>query len=118
MPIKLTLGWPLSVNHYWVFSSRGTFISKKGKAYLLDANHRTLGLQHNVKDRLKVSVHAFPPDRRKRDLDNILKVTGDCLQKSGVILDDNQIDEWHVYRCEVSPPGRLELLIEQREFEV
>jgi crossover junction endodeoxyribonuclease RusA len=37
-------------------------------------------------------MDAFPPDRRRRDLDNIQKALLDSLEHAGVYADDNQID--------------------------
>ena len=46
------------------------------------------------------------PDRRKRDLDNILKALQDSLQAAGVYKDDCQIDLLTVKRCEVDEEKR------------
>jgi crossover junction endodeoxyribonuclease RusA len=43
-----------------------------------------------------MSVHA--PDRRRRDLDNVLKSTLDSLTHAGVWDDDSQIDQLSVER--------------------
>lgn len=40
---------------------------------------------------LSVVICAFPPDRRRRDLDNLLKATLDALARAGVYEDDSQI---------------------------
>ncbi len=42
--------------------------------------------------RFEVLIDAYPPDRRKRDLDNILKPLLDVLQEYGIFPDDEQID--------------------------
>ncbi|NBW22487.1 MAG: RusA family crossover junction endodeoxyribonuclease, partial [Caulobacteraceae bacterium] len=38
---------------------------------------------------VRVVIEAFPPDRRKRDLDNILKSLLDALTHAGVWEDDS-----------------------------
>lgn len=48
--------------------------------------------------RLSVTIYAYPPDRRKRDLDNILKCLLDSLEKAQVFVDDSQIDELIIRR--------------------
>jgi crossover junction endodeoxyribonuclease RusA len=49
-------------------------------------------------DRIEVVIHARPPDRRKRDIDNLLKITLDALVKGGAIPDDSQIDRLAILR--------------------
>jgi len=49
-------------------------------------------------DRLSVFIEAFPPDKRKRDLDNVLKSLLDALQHAGVYADDCQIDRLSIIR--------------------
>jgi crossover junction endodeoxyribonuclease RusA len=50
-------------------------------------------------DRISLEVYAHPPDRRRRDIDNILKCLCDGLQHAGVYEDDCQIDEIHISRA-------------------
>lgn len=40
---------------------------------------------------LIVHIDIFPPDKRRRDLDNCLKSLLDALQHGGAYLDDSQI---------------------------
>jgi crossover junction endodeoxyribonuclease RusA len=40
---------------------------------------------------LAVKVRAYPPDRRKRDVDNIQKPLLDALEKGGAFYNDCQI---------------------------
>ncbi len=40
---------------------------------------------------VEVHITFFLPDRRRRDLDNIMKTLGDCLTYAGIIEDDNLI---------------------------
>jgi crossover junction endodeoxyribonuclease RusA len=61
-----------------------------------------------------VSVYllAHPPDQRRRDLDNCLKVTLDSLQSSGVVEDDSQVVEIHSAWGRLDRPhGRLTLAL-------
>ena len=45
-------------------------------------------------------MDAFPPDRRRRDLDNLPKAVQDSIAHAGVFEDDSQIDLLIVRRCE------------------
>jgi crossover junction endodeoxyribonuclease RusA len=40
---------------------------------------------------LAVEVEIFPPDHRRRDIDNVLKALLDALQHGGAYVDDSQI---------------------------
>jgi len=51
----------------------------------------------------------YPPDKRKRDLDNLLKISIDSVMHTGLFKDDSQIDEIYVRRCEVIKDGCLEV---------
>jgi len=48
--------------------------------------------------RLAVRIECSPPDRRRRDLDNVPKGLLDALTHGQVILDDSQIDDLHIVR--------------------
>lgn len=48
--------------------------------------------------RLKVDIIAYPPDKRRRDLDNLLKAPQDSLQHAGVFHDDSQIADLRIRR--------------------
>jgi len=62
---------------------------------------------------LKVYIKAFPPDKRRRDIDNICKQLIDSLEVAKVFVNDNQICDLHVVRCAVEKPGRVEVTIEE-----
>lgn len=61
-----------------------------------------------------MTIKASPPDRRARDLDNILKALLDALAHAGVYADDSEIDELHIYRLPARAPGTVFLTITQR----
>lgn len=69
-------------------------ISNRGRKYKTNAVLEMMA-QNVVKggtQRYEVSIDAYPPDRRKRDLDNILKPLLDCMEDYGVFQNDEQID--------------------------
>lgn len=73
----------------------------------------TLTLRHRVAhgQRLAVRVDAHPPDRRRRDLDNLSKALLDALQHAGVIEDDACIDDLRLVRRDVVRGGRVVVTI-------
>lgn len=97
---QLELPWPPSINHYWRHTKTGHYISKEGKLYRIAVGFLCLKYKNMFSDkaRLSVSIEAFPPDRRKRDLDNVLKSLLDALQNAGVYQDDSQIDQLSIAR--------------------
>ena len=99
--VVLSLLWPPSVNHYWLRSRTGNYISPFGKAYRqsvwVEFKHSYPG-KSPFKNRLHVKILASPPDNKRRDLDNILKSILDSMQHAGVYEDDNQIDAIEIYR--------------------
>ena len=108
-PYRIELPWPPSVNHYWKHTRNGTYIAKAGREYRQSVELAVLiaGGRRNMTGRLSLSMAATPPDKRKRDLDNICKGVLDSLAKSGVYEDDSQIDELLIRRLKPSKPGRL-----------
>ena len=79
--IEITLPWPPSVNTYWRNFDGRMIISARGREYRETVGDQ-MTLQKMVKHfkgQLKVEIEAFRPDKRRRDLDNLLKATLDGL---------------------------------------
>ena len=91
--ISLTLPYPPTVNHYYGRTKfGGVYIKPKGKTYrrevsVLMANQKL----KPISGPLKVVIEVFPPDKRKRDSDNLNKALLDALQHGGAYNDDSQI---------------------------
>jgi len=108
--IKLILPWPPSVNRYWRHVGKMVKISAEGRAYRNTIRNeviRQLPTHNTWTQKLAVWISAAPPDRRRRDLDNILKALLDSLEHAEVYNDDFQIDEIHIQRAQVSKPGTV-----------
>lgn len=71
-----------------------------------------LRLKSFGKDRLRVTITAYMPNRRKRDLANIDKVLIDSIEASGLFDNDEQIDDVRYLRGPVAPPGRVHIVVE------
>ena len=104
--IKITLPYPPSVNHYWGQLGSKKFLGKKGKEFreaviLSVYNARKVGLN----GRLHIEVYLYPPDKRKRDIDNVLKPLLDAMEHAGCYENDSQIDKLCVTRREVMLGG-------------
>lgn len=92
MMLDLELPYPPSVNHYWRRVGARTLISRGGRAFR-EAVCATLA-RRGVKPLdgpLVVDITIHPPDRRRRDIDNVQKALLDALQHGGAYGDDSQI---------------------------
>jgi crossover junction endodeoxyribonuclease RusA len=111
--VVIELPWPVSINRYWRRAGTHIHISNEGREYR--AKVARIAGQHNGfgTARIAVEIEAFPPDRRKRDLDNLLKVTLDALQAGRMFADDAQVDELSIARRAVVAGGSI--LVKIRE---
>lgn len=110
--LRFELPYPPSINHYYIHTSHGVILSAKGKSYRRDAAlllHRFRGACQDK--RLAVTINVFPPDKRKRDIDNILKCVLDSLEHASVYNNDNQIDMLTVIRRDVIKNGAVQIWI-------
>ena len=114
--IGLDLPWPPSVNHYWGQFGKQRFIGKRGKEFRIKVLQacREGGIEP-LEGRLAMHVSLFPPDRRKRDIDNVLKSLLDACEHAGCYASDSQIDELHVVRLENLTGGGCSVLIMVRD---
>jgi len=107
--ITLKLPWPPSVNNYYGRTRTGSvFIKKEGKVFretVVAALAEFVRDREPLTQRLQVWIEAYPPDRRRRDLDNIRKALFDALTHARIYEDDCLIDDDRCVRGEVSKPG-------------
>lgn len=111
--IILTLPYPPSINHYWIASGHRRFISAKGATFRAEVYKVAHGLMPTMLGNLMIEIDAYPPDKRRRDLDNILKALFDSLEHAKVYKNDNQIAKMLIVRKEVATPGRLTVRIDE-----
>ena len=105
----LSLPYPPSMNEYWHHDRRGrVYIAQSGKTFRTTVGWVVKQARANERyaDRLSVSVQLWMPDKRRRDIDNVLKPLLDALEHAGVYEDDSQIDQLYVTRCGVEKPGK------------
>ena len=110
----ITLPFPPTVNTYWRTVQGRMLISKEGREYR-EAVGDQVTLQHGAKHftkKLKVEIEAWLPDKRRRDLDNLLKATLDGLAHAGVYDDDSQIVDLRIYWAK-DIGGMLKIWIEE-----
>lgn len=89
-------------------------ISEAGRKYR-GAVAEQLIIQNGVKsiqNKMKMTIEAWRPDNRRRDLDNLLKATLDALCHAGLYYDDSLIVDLRIYWApEIG--GMLKIKIEE-----
>lgn len=111
----IELPWPPSVNTYWRRAGHRMHISHQGREYrgLVAAACAMQGAKRLGAARLRVTITAYPPDRRARDLDNLNKGVLDALAHARVFNDDSQVDDLRIVRGHVHTGGKLAVHIEE-----
>ncbi len=118
--MKLTLPFPPSVNTYWRAPNKGPLagrhlISAAGRKYQSDACAAIIEqlrrLPKPSPTPAAVAITLFPPDQRRRDLDNYNKALFDALTHAGVWDDDSQVKRMLVEWGPVVPKGKVEITI-------
>jgi Holliday junction resolvase RusA-like endonuclease len=80
-------------------------LSKVGREYYEAASWYILaqGVKpaNPIDHKVSLNIFVHPPDRRVRDLDNLMKVTCDVLWKCGIIKNDSVkvVRQIHAYCC-------------------
>jgi crossover junction endodeoxyribonuclease RusA len=115
--VQLMLPFTPSVNRMYRTWKGRMLISETGRAYHRDVAAIVMKARSEgriPKDpltcRLALLVTVHPPDRKRRDLDNLAKGLQDSLEKSGVYVDDSQIDDLHIKRDACHPPKGIILV--------
>jgi len=111
--ISLTLPYPPTVNHYWGTAGKRRYIKPEGIRFRLNVAKHCYG-KKRMDGELAVYATIYPPDKRRRDLDNVLKALLDALQHAGCYDDDTQIGELHILRGDVLAGGKTAVCIFER----
>lgn len=94
--IRIRLPYPPSVNKYWRRFRGRMVLSKAAQAYRKAVaaailEHWGYSRPEPIAGGVALRLTVHPPDRRRRDLDNLLKALLDAIVKAGVIADDSQV---------------------------
>ena len=106
--MELELPYPPSINHYYRHVGPRVLISRDGRKYrervvnILKAN----GVKP-LDGPLRMTIEIYPPDKRRRDIDNTQKSLWDSLQHGGAYHDDSQIVRFEVIKREALPPDGM-----------
>lgn len=108
--ITFSLPFPPAANNLFVNGAAGRFISPRYKAWRSDAGWMVPRTAKGaVPGHFRAVLTFDRPDRRKRDLDNLLKAPMDLLKTMGVIMDDRLAErlttEWATpFTAPIFPP--------------
>ncbi len=103
---SVDLPWPPSVNRYWRTFRGRMLLSADGRAYKQDVSEVCHGLRPFTGP-LSVHIMAYRPDKRRRDLDNLLKATLDACT-GHLWVDDSQIQQLDIkWAFNVMKGGRI-----------
>ncbi|WP_257228038.1 RusA family crossover junction endodeoxyribonuclease [Acinetobacter sp. YH12073] len=101
---------PPSVNNYWIKGKNKT------NRLSLRAKHFNAVMKRFINPcgyggKVQVDIQFAPPDRKIRDIDNIVKPIFDSLSKCGLILDDKQVEKLTVERLPIKKGGELTVYV-------
>lgn len=96
--IELTIPYPPTVNHYYGRAKNGNvYIKFAGKTFrrlvMLECLQKDVCTIHGY---VLMQIDMYPPDKRIRNIDNILKALLDALEHGGAYDDDDQIIDLHI----------------------
>lgn len=90
--VTLQLPYPPSINHHYSYVRGRPVLSKEARSYRRRV--RSLLAHQKVEPLtgpLAVRIEMYPPDKRRRDCDNVQKAVLDALQQGGLFWDDSQV---------------------------
>lgn len=111
-PLTLELPYPPTVNTYWRRVGNRTVLSRKGRQYRKDVI--AICFEKQIKPfagPIVVDIAVNPPDRRKRDIDNLPKALLDALEHAGVYADDGDIQRLTIEKLYVIKGGKTTVRI-------
>jgi crossover junction endodeoxyribonuclease RusA len=105
----LSLPFPPTGNHAVKHGGGKHYSTQAAKAYRVAVNAQVLAQNaaSAICEPLAVICEVFPPDNRRRDLDNTWKTLADALTHANVWKDDSQIVDLRLVRGEVRPGGMV-----------
>ena len=90
--LALDLPYPPSLNRYYRSFGGRVVISREGRRYTESVVSilSSCGMTE-IREKVRMRIDVYPPDARRRDIDNILKCLLDSLVKGGALEDDSLI---------------------------
>lgn len=106
--LTLDLPYPPSVNNYYRHVGYRTLISREGRAFRRRVcSILSAGGCRPMEGALEMSLELYPPDGRRRDVDNVMKALLDALQHGGLYRNDSQIVRLVAEKKSPTPGGKV-----------
>ena len=88
--IQLSLPYPPTVNSIWRNFKGRSIKSAKYRAWSIEAQRAIADLRINsrITGPYHMEIQVTRPDRRRRDLSNLIKVPEDAIVQAGLVRDD------------------------------
>lgn len=116
--LLIDLPFPPTVNKIWRTTKKGkVYLIKTVKNFRKEVHYLVFNKTKFGKNKLRVEIKIFPPDNRKRDIDNLVKSTLDALQKANIFEDDFQIHQLYIEKSTNFQNGKITVLIKDIENE-
>lgn len=114
MITQIELPWPPSANQMYRHVGYKVLISERGRKYRAQVAeaHARAG-SPRLEGLLSLKMLAFPPDNRRRDIDNLCKGLVDALMLCGLFQDDSQIVRLVVEKKGVTEGGKVIVEVEE-----
>ncbi len=118
---RYSLPWPPSANHYKSYriatSREGKqfvqwYVMKPAQDFYNEVRSIVGYVTKPLEGPVRIDIVMFPPDRRKRDKDNLLKCLFDSLEKARVVNNDSQFDAGSWAFLDPVKGGRIDVTIE------
>lgn len=116
MKVEIVLPYPPSANRIWRKNGAGRiYLVPNAKAFKglvrdLVVTGKFSGFGAAL---LKIKIEIYPPDKRKRDIDNVIKILLDALKFAGMYDDDCQIKKLEIAMLETKKNGEVLVKIEE-----
>ena len=93
MTIILTLPFPPSANRLWRYGNGHPYKSGEYNDWLIEAGAAARKQKPGKVDGpYKISILATRPDKRRRDIDNLIKPISDLCQSIGIVKNDSDCE--------------------------
>ena len=108
--LTLDLPWPPSINHYYRYVRNRVVVSRRGKDFRQDVFDIVAEIDvQPITGPVGISIVIAPPDKRRRDIDNIQKPLLDALEAAEkIFINDSQVVSLTIKKKAPEPPaGRV-----------
>lgn len=117
--IRYELPFPPSVNNLFINSRKtgGRFPSPQYKEWRKAAGQAVLvqGRKH-IRGKVNIAIGIMRPDRRRRDISNLMKAVEDLLVEMQVIEDDSLVEKISIQWVAAGPA--CVVIVQQSEMEL